>query len=118
MTAFVEGWDFMETLGEGAYGEVKLAVNRETQQAIAVKIIDLEKAADCYDNVRKEICIHRMLQDVHVIRFYGQRTEGNKHTRPSVTSAQLIDGVEYLHKQGVTHRDINLRTFCWILMII
>lgn len=34
---------------------VKLAVNRETQQAIAVKIIDLEKAADCYDNVRKEV---------------------------------------------------------------
>ena len=34
---------------------MKLAVNRETQQAIAVKIIDLEKAADCYDNVRKEV---------------------------------------------------------------
>lgn len=36
---------------------VKLAVNRETQEAIAVKIIDLEKAADkdCYDNVRKEV---------------------------------------------------------------
>ncbi|KAK2566823.1 Serine/threonine-protein kinase Chk1, partial [Acropora cervicornis] len=80
MTPFVEGWDFVETLGEGAYGEVKLAVNRETQEAIAVKIIDLEKAAekDSYDNVRKEICIHRMLHDVHVIRFYGQRTEGKK----------------------------------------
>lgn len=36
---------------------VKLAVNRDTQEAIAVKIIDLEKAAekDCYDNVRKEV---------------------------------------------------------------
>lgn len=34
---------------------VKLAVNRETQQAIAVKIIDLEKAADSYENVRKEV---------------------------------------------------------------
>lgn len=131
MTAFVEGWDFLETLGEGAYGEVKLAVNRETQQAIAVKIIDLEKAADCYDNVRKEICIHRMLQDVHVIRFYGQRTEGKKQylflecaaggelfdrIEPDVGMPQhqaqryfrqLIDGVEYLHRQGVTHRDIK-----------
>ena len=38
---------------------VKLAVNRETQEAIAVKIIDLEKATekDCYDNVRKEVGI-------------------------------------------------------------
>ena len=36
---------------------VKLAVNRDTQEAIAVKIIDLEKAAekDCYDDVRKEV---------------------------------------------------------------
>lgn len=131
MTPFVEGWDFVETLGEGAYGEVKLAVNRETEQAIAVKIIDVEKAADCYDNVRKEICIHRMLQDVHVIRFYGQRTEGKKQylflecagggelfdrIEPDVGMPlsqahryfrQLIEGVEYLHKQGVTHRDIK-----------
>lgn len=38
-----------------SFSRVKLAVNRETQQAIAVKIIDLEKAADCYDNVRKEV---------------------------------------------------------------
>lgn len=30
-------------------------MNRETEQAIAVKIIDLEKAADCYENVRKEV---------------------------------------------------------------
>ena len=36
---------------------MKLAVNRETQEAIAVKIIDLEKATekDCYDNVKKEV---------------------------------------------------------------
>lgn len=25
-----------------------------------------------------QICIHRMLLDVHVIKFYGQRIEGSK----------------------------------------
>ena len=30
------------------------------------------------DLLCRQICIHRMLQDVHVIRFYGQRTEGKK----------------------------------------
>lgn len=35
---------------------VKLALNRETREAIAVKIIDLEKAAEAYENVRKEVC--------------------------------------------------------------
>lgn len=54
MQAYVYEWldefDFIFPISR-----VKLAVNRETQQAIAVKIIDLEKAADCYDNVRKEV---------------------------------------------------------------
>ena len=32
----------------------------------------------CKKYVVFQICIHRMLQDVHVIRFYGQRSEGSK----------------------------------------
>ncbi|EDO30712.1 predicted protein [Nematostella vectensis] len=139
MTPFVEGWDFIETLGEGAYGEVKLAVNRETQEAIAVKIINIErvKAASSQngtsiqDDIRKEICIHRMLQDVHVIKFYAQRVENSKQylfleyssggelfdrIEPDIGMPQamahkyfkqLLAGVEYLHRQGVTHRDIK-----------
>lgn len=34
---------------------VKLAVNRETQEAIAVKIIDLDRVKDASDNVKKEV---------------------------------------------------------------
>ena len=32
-------WDFVQTLGEGAYGEVKLAVSSKTNEQVAVKII-------------------------------------------------------------------------------
>ena len=38
---FVEGWQFVQTLGEGTYGEVKLAVNTSTNEAVAVKILQL-----------------------------------------------------------------------------
>lgn len=38
---FVEGWQFVQTLGEGTYGEVKLAVNSTTNEAVAVKILQL-----------------------------------------------------------------------------
>lgn len=34
-----EDWEFVQTLGEGAYGEVKLAISGKTQERLAVKII-------------------------------------------------------------------------------
>ena len=52
--------DYLSSILQCSIFRVKLAVNRETEQAIAVKIIDVEKAADCYDNVRKEVSgVHR-----------------------------------------------------------
>jgi serine/threonine-protein kinase Chk1 len=42
-----------------------------------MKVIDLEKHPDARTSVRKEVCIHRMLTDPHIVRYYGQRCEGN-----------------------------------------
>lgn len=58
--AFVEGWDFIQTLGEGAYGEVKLAINTESGEMVAVKIIDIKKAEDAsaIDLVRNCILLY------------------------------------------------------------
>ncbi|CAB4024672.1 serine threonine- kinase Chk1-like, partial [Paramuricea clavata] len=95
METFVEGWNFVATLGEGAFGEVKLAINQTTEEAIAVKIINLKQVA-CPDDIRKEICIHRMLQDVHIIRFYGSRTDGDKQYLflEYASGGELFDKIE------------------------
>lgn len=42
-----------------------------------MKVIDLKKHANAAETVKKEVCVHRMLNDPHVIRFYGRRENGN-----------------------------------------
>lgn len=128
---FVQGWDLVQTLGEGAYGEVRLLVNRQTEEAVAVKVIDTSQAKECADNVKKEICIHKALNHANIVRFFGHRKEGQTvylfleycsggelfdRIEPDLGMEeqeahrlflQLIAAVEYLHSIGITHRDIK-----------
>ncbi|CAI9737668.1 serine/threonine-protein kinase Chk1-like [Octopus vulgaris] len=131
VSSFIEGWDLVQTLGEGAYGEVKLAVNTTTNEEVAVKFINLKKDIHARESVRKEIAIHKLLKHDNVIRFYGSRTAGDQQfmfleyacggelfdrIEPDVGMSpqlaqyyfrQLIEGLEYLHSRGVAHRDLK-----------
>lgn len=39
---------------------VRLLVNRQTEEAVAVKVIDTSQAKECAENVKKEVCIHKV----------------------------------------------------------
>ncbi|XP_067113404.1 serine/threonine-protein kinase Chk1 [Osmerus mordax] len=128
---FVQDWDLVQTLGEGAYGEVKLLVNKHTEEAVAVKVIDTTQGKECLDNVKKEVCINKVLSHPNIVRFFGHRMEGTTiylfleyctggelfdRIEPDVGMPekdahrffqQLIAAVEYLHSVGITHRDIK-----------
>lgn len=56
---------------------VKLVVNRSTGEAVAMKMIDIEKHPDARQIVRKETAIHRMLSNPNIIQYFGKRSEPN-----------------------------------------
>ncbi|KAJ8957151.1 hypothetical protein NQ317_000568 [Molorchus minor] len=123
-TAFVEDWlCYNTTLGEGAYGEVKLLIHKKTEEKIACKIIDHQKYKDASSNINREVTIHRMLNHENIIKYYGRRQEPMKEYifleyapepdvgMPScsvqIYMKQIMCGVNYLHNKGIAHRDIK-----------
>jgi len=124
-------------LGEGSYSKVKEVMDTETLQRRAVKIMAtkrLKKIPNGEQNVQREIQMHRHLSHDNVVKlietfFCPQRNklyvimeycsavlqemlDSVPSKRLPIFQAadyfkQLIDGLEYLHGQGIIHKDIK-----------
>lgn len=42
-----------------------------------MKMVDLKKHPDASGSVKKEVCIQKALQHPHILRFFGQRSQGD-----------------------------------------
>jgi len=62
-------YELYRTLGEGSFGKVKYAVNKETNEAVAIKILDKDKIQknNMGAQIKKEISIMKLISHTNVV---------------------------------------------------
>jgi serine/threonine protein kinase len=105
-------------------------MDRQTGQAVAIKIIDVENAEDEVDDIIQEISILSELNSPYVTKYHGSFLKGSDLwivmefcsggscadlMKPglipeeyiSIILRELLLGLEYLHGDNKLHRDIK-----------
>lgn len=55
---------------------VKLLINVQSGEAVAMKMVDIKKHPDAESSVKKEVCIQKILTHPNILKFFGKRTQG------------------------------------------
>ena len=129
----ISNYEMIKTLGEGTFGKVKLAIFKRTNEEFAIKImnkyqikikminsefreIEIVSKLD-HINIAK---VFQIIEDVDYYYIVMEYCEGGElfdyimskrkldELEASLFFYQLINGVEYIHCQKISHRDLKL----------
>ena len=122
-----------EKIGEGTFSTVKLAINRQTGEKVAIKIMEkskmiyeedknrLEREIEVlkilrhpnlihlYSVLKKDDTIYLIMKYIKGIELFDYIVNKTKLTEKEACMffQQIISGIEYLHKIKYIHRDIK-----------
>ena len=122
-----------EKLGEGAFGSVRLGINKQTGEKVAIKILEKSRLTRNEDKIRleREIEILKKLKHPNIVQLYSvietekqlfiimEYIKGQElyqyillkkrlqEDEACLFFQQIISGIEYLHKLKIAHRDIK-----------
>lgn len=123
-------YEILERIGKGSFGEVFRGRHRETDETVAIKVIDLEQADDEIEDIHQEISVMAQCDSPHVTKYYSSYIVGTRlylimeHVgggsvldmmdagpidEPQIATilCETLKGLDYLHTQGKIHRDIK-----------
>ena len=122
-----------QVVGEGTFATVRLAINKQTKEQVAIKIMDKSKLVQEADKVRidREIKVLKNLRHPNIVHLYSVIDKEDKiyliteyvkgkelfdyivsnkklsENESCLFYQQIISGIEYLHKIKYVHRDIK-----------
>ena len=132
-TNLLDIYDIKQKLGKGKFGLVKLGINKETKQKVAVKIMNKNNMdSSDLELVRTEIEILKICQHPYIIKLYDifenidyiyiimeycsggdlfsfiqKRNFMLKEEKVVLIMYKLCKAVYYVHSYGIAHRDIK-----------